>query len=314
MIFGIPYFYCIEKSGFVYSVDSLRATFFLDEENTQYLFSNYQHIFDWFTNVQLKSEPEVSYRKLEFEVEYSTPNYKKLIAHICISMYSGTIANGFIHFNPNRLFQSQQAYEEITRFFSYCSYLEVCKCDVAIDFPYCICDLVPLKGRKQMRIHFESQKSYTVYWGERNKIGHAKLYSKSDKNKLSENIVRLELTLGNPALPEWKKVLNNIIPPIYLSPFAVSTLNTKLTSPERVIILLAAHLLNDFKNRAFLFRALELYEDKARRKIIKDMILSGNKPLQVDYDAITEVVKTVVHKIMDNQADDNSDNMSSVCQ
>ena len=299
MFYGIPYYIYSESEGFVYSVDSMRITFTIDNDVSEKIFqSDLEYLHGIFSCIDLQSDPEISHRKI---ANYKSASFKHLVAFVVISLSSEDGANGFIHFNPNRLFKSPRAYFEIKHFLSLCSSVTVKKCDVAIDMPYDITSLTPLKSRKNMIIYVESQKNYTFYWGKRNDEGYAKLYSKSLKNKLDEAVTRLEITLGNPEDGDWNKVLINSIPPIYISPYEISHSPIKLTSPEKVIIKLANCLLHGILQRTMLFRMLELYEDKARRKIIKNYILAGSQQLQVDFCTINDLVKKVIYDITGKQ-------------
>lgn len=303
MIKNIPYFKYIECADFIYSVDSVVITFSFEQEIAEKIFSSLDFIHGLFSCIDIKSDVEFYYQRIVFETNYNSTNYKNLKSHIAISRGLDGTANGFIHFNPNRLFQSEKAYDEIKRFLGICSSVTVKKCDVAIDMPYDITSLTPMKSRKSMMVYIESRKSYTFYWGKRNEEGYAKLYSKSLKNKLDTPVTRLEITLGNPDEGDWNKVLANAVPPIYVPPFRTGDPQIRLTSPELVIIKLASYLLNGILQRVMIFRILELYEDKARRKIVKDIILTGSQQLRVDYEAINKIVKDVIEDIIGNQCD-----------
>lgn len=304
MFYGIPYYIYSESEGFVYSVDSMRMTFTIDNDVSEKIFqSDLEYLHRIFSCIDLQSDPEISHRKIVFEANYKSDSFKHLVAFVVISLSSEDGANGFIHFNPNRLFKSPRAYFEIKHFLSLCSSVTVKKCDVAIDMPYDITSLTPLKSRKNMIIYVESQKNYTFYWGKRNDEGYAKLYSKSLKNKLDEAVTRLEITLGNPDEGDWEKVLLNSIPPIFMPPYKTGNSKVKLRSHELVIIRLANGFLNGILQRTTLFRILELYEDKARRKIVKDILLAGSQQLQVDFNAIKRVVREVINDIMANRSD-----------
>ena len=295
--YGIPYYKCIEINGIVYSLDSFMAAFSLNQEITEKLFHSYEYIYEIFSCATLKSDLEIAYRKIVFEVKYNSSKSNNLKAYIVISRKDGEVANGFIHFNPNRLFQSPRAYTEIKRFLAACSTITVKKCDVAIDMPYNIVSLTPLKGRKTMMIYIKSRKNTTFYWGNRSVVGCAKLYSKSLKNGLSKDVTRLELTLGNPESGDWDKNLKNAVPPIFMPPYSINSSPLNLTSPEAVILKLAKRFIANNLDRVELFRNLELYEDKARRKIIKDRVLAGSKQLQVDFNTINSIVRTTLSDI-----------------
>lgn len=303
MFYGIPYFKYIESNDYVYSIDSVYTAFTLGKEDTEKMFQSLDYLHELFSCINFKCDPDVITHRIVFEANYKCDSYSNLIAHIGIFRVSDDSSAGFLHFNPNRLFQSPKAYDEIKRFLGICSSVTVKKCDVAIDMPFDIVSLTPLKGRKNMMIYIESRKSYTFYWGKRNEEGYAKLYSKSLKNDLDTTVTRLEITLGNPDEGDWEKVLLNSIPPIFMPPYKTGNSKVKLRSHELVIIRLANGFLNGILQRTTLFRILELYEDKARRKIVKDILLAGSQQLQVDFNAIKRIVREVINDIMANRSD-----------
>ena len=303
MFENIPYFKYIEYDDFIYSVDSIVINFSFEQEIAEKIFSSLDYIHGLFSCINFKSDPDVIHHKIIFEANYRHGSYSSLVAHIAIFRNHDDSAAGFIHFNPNRLFQNTKANDDIKRFLGICSSVKVRKCDVAIDMPYDITSLTPMKSRKSMMVYIESRKSYTFYWGKRNEEGYAKLYSKSLKNQLDTPVTRLEITLGNPDDGDWNKVLANAIPSVFISAFSTEDYKIRLTSPELVIVKLASYLLNGIMQRAMLFRILELYEDKARRKIVKNIILAGSQQLKVDHDTVRKIVKVVIEDIIGNQCD-----------
>lgn len=223
--------------------------------------------------------------------------YKRLTAHVGIYESDEGTAKGFIQFNPNKVFQSKIAQQQIKNFLNMCSTRAIAKCDVAIDIPYSISMFTPLKGRKIMQTVMKSLESITTYWGKRGEIGSAKFYNKTCKSNLPNDVTRLEITLENPEDSDWEKNLKNAIPPVYIcsdvSDISENT-NIKLTSPEQVILALSSEWMKNYNNRIKYFRILEMYADKNRRKIIKDIVLSSQSiPLQVDHQTITQVVKDI---------------------
>ena len=88
-----------------------------------------------------------------------------------------------------------------------------------------------------------------------------------------------------------------------MPPYKTGNSKVKLRSHELVIIRLANGFLNGILQRTTLFRILELYEDKARRKIVKDILLAGSQQLQVDFNAIKRIVREVINDIMANRSD-----------
>lgn len=303
---GIPYYNPIEYNDMMYSVDNIKPKFTLGHELTQMLFSNFESLHCFYSTFWLKSDKEVAYRKLEFEITFSSKSDKRLTAHVGIYRDKKEIdtANGFIQFNPNKVFQSEIAQQQIKRFLNMCSTCAIVKCDVAIDIPCSITEFVPLKGRIIMQTVMKSLESITTYWGKRGEKGSAKLYNKTCKSNLPNDVTRLEITLGNPEDSDWEKNLKNAIPPVYIcsdvSDISENT-NIKLTSPEQVILALSSEWMKNYNNRIKYFRILEMYVDKKRRKIIKDKVLSSQgTPLQVNHQTITQVVKDISDELCGN--------------
>ena len=116
MIKNIPYFKYIECADFIYSVDSVVITFSFEQEIAEKIFSSLDYIHGLFSCIDIKSDVELLYQRIVFETNYNSTNYKNLKSHIAISRGLDGTANGFIHFNPNRLFQSEKAYDEIKQF------------------------------------------------------------------------------------------------------------------------------------------------------------------------------------------------------
>lgn len=298
----IPHYHAVTQNEMIYSIDSFRATFSLNPQIAARIAENYEYLDNLFSCVVIKSEPEIAYRKLSFEAEYHDEYGKKLIAHVGIFINEDESVNGFIHFNPNRLFQSKKAIQEITAFFQQCDSVIIKLCDVAIDFAYALHDLTVVKGRKKMQQLIASSSSQTIYFGQAHKAGFAKLYSKSAKNKLPENVTRLELTLGNPEQADWYRTLLLAIPAIYRHGNSTASSETcRLTNAETVIMNLAPYFTGTLESRNVFLRNLENIKDKTHRKKLKEQFLSGSELMEFDVAAINQVVETVCSEIIGRQ-------------
>lgn len=294
---GIAYYKPIVHDSIVYSIDKVRISFQLICSVSLQLRKEPDSIRNFFDYIQLKSDEETLYRKIVFERIY-THQRNKLCIHVAIFFSDDSMGKGFIEFNPNKVFQSPKAIYEIQNFLNACESVSIDRYDLAIDIPCEMSSLSLRKGRKNMMIYISSPTNYTIYWGERNKVGSSKLYNKSEQYGLSSNISRLELTLGNPAKATWAPELMNAIPPVYIPMNSITNdIEPKLSSAEKVILLLSRILMKNEIYRILLFNLLGQLKDKKHRKLIQDTLLSRYTQFTLDIQTISQLTAQFVNEI-----------------
>lgn len=294
---GIAYYKPIVRDSIVYSIDKVRISFQLICSVSLQLRNEPDSIQNFFDYIQLKSDEETLYRKIVFERIY-THQRNKLCIHVAIFFSDNSTGKGFIEFNPNKVFQSPKAIYEIQNFLNACESVSIDRYDLAIDIPCEMSSIFPRKGRKKMMLFISSPNNYTVYWGERNKVGFAKLYDKSEQCRLSSSITRLEITLGNPEGTTWEHELMNAIPPVYIpADIITNDSEPKLSSPEKVILILSHLLMKNEIDRILLFNILGKLKDKNRRNVIQNLLLSGYKQFSPDIQMISQVTAQFVNDI-----------------
>lgn len=174
-----------------YSVDMLRYDFTVSESNLNILIR-------W-----LESAIRVDVES--FGLSTSPFKYRHLfrINYKYSSMVIGLGFNGitkedafkcFVELNPNKVFQSQEAFGDLSYLVDCSRRFKLKRFDLAIDIPVAR-DLVQLvKDQRKYGLTMRSASDKTEYLGTRNEGGFVKLYNKTVESKLDKDVTRLELT------------------------------------------------------------------------------------------------------------------------
>lgn len=90
----------------------------------------------------------------------------------------------------------------------------------------------------------------------------------------------------------------NAIPPVYIPMNSITNdIEPKLSSPEKVILILSHLLMKNEIDRILLFNILGRLKDKNRRNVIQNLLLSEYKQFSPDIQMISQVTAQFVNEI-----------------
>lgn len=272
------------------SVDRIRINFELSQKICETIRSNDNSI-DHLINAPITYDARNSdYIKGSYKFYDSTDHMSALMFYLKVSN------NGFIEFNPNKLFNCCGALEAVCDFLNKCAVWKCQRFDIAIDLPTDFSELTPIKDNRNLMMYVRSFKkdNYTVYWGsKRNAIGTAKMYNKALESGMDKPLTRIELTVGNKDEKGWINKLHNTYPIVFRKSKEIEQ-NAKLTKTDKAFI----RLFNSCGDKSEAIAAFCLLDRKKRDKL--QPYIHGDKIYFEKYDdIICEVIDRMIEILSD---------------
>lgn len=180
--------------------------------------------------------------------------------------------NVVIEFNPNKTKLSlfpinlDILFEDLRK-------IEVMCCDVAIDIPIQIQNLLVLKSHENQRLNILSHSSIeTYYLGQFNENGFCRIYDKAKESKLNYPLTRIEIHIKKLGLYGYfDKAIDELkLPNIY-----IIRNDLEISATNKVLILACYHM-------PYLLSMLE----KRRRNQIKQLIRDNLEKIIIDKESI----------------------------
>lgn len=197
-----------------------------------------------------------------------------------------------IRVNPNKSFNDKRCLQDLETLLGMTQIYIIEKMDIAIDIPIDK-SLVHLIKDKRAKLDYQaSMDSKTEYLGKcRNNVGHVKLYDKRKECRLSSDLTRLEITVGNPLSENWSRNIIGYLPQvsIIMSDCQESNLSQNLNDTEKVLIA----LLRSTPKKVDYWNSLGY---KMKRKI-KSFVFAGDFTFSYDMEAIEETAANAVKAI-----------------
>lgn len=104
------------------------------------------------------------------------------------------LERGFVEFNPNKLGNSEDFWEDFKLIKSHIDILGITRFDLAIDIPKYRNKIAFVKDNRMYSCIQKSNLNFTEYLGKKNKPGRVKLYNKQIEMDLEYPLTRLEIT------------------------------------------------------------------------------------------------------------------------
>ncbi len=258
----LNYFYSLKVDNLIYSVDMLRLSFFMSEEQKKELFKliktstdlQYRH----FSNINLFSYRDLfvfNVNQSSISVGVSLNTLKKSDSGYC-----------FIEFNPNKVMPSK-TFDFLFEFIRFNSkHLDLVRFDLSCDIPIRREYLRLVKDNRKFNLLVNSISNYdfSEYLGFRNTNGFIKLYNKTIESSLDYFCTRLEITLENFNYSNYLKVSPKIFMPKNINIFEFQ----KLKNTEIVIL---NYLVNDTLNCVVNFKMLgRKMQEKLKPYVFED--------------------------------------------
>lgn len=190
------YFDPIKLDNQIYSVDRIRANFYLDSSKAE-VFSRF---LTSDSQSYITSYPEnnasFKYKKL-YSLSYNSESVLTLgISFNGVSEnYRTDVYKGYLDFNPNKIANEPKFWEDY-RFIKSCFRLfEIARIDLAIDISIPRNYLILEKDKRHYVLSAYSENNKTEYLGQRSNVGFVKIYNKTVESKLDYDLSRIELTI-----------------------------------------------------------------------------------------------------------------------
>lgn len=252
----LDYFYSLDCDNIIYSIDSFRFIFVMNEKDVESIF---KYLNDY-------KRADIN----PFSPCFKSFKYKYLFNITCLdSSYTiGLSLNGtnkqdnlkgFIDVNPNKCFKSKQCIEDIYYIYSRCFSFCIKRFDCAIDISLSRDLFILKKDNRTYQLIKNSELDKTEYLGHRNNNGFFKIYNKSIESNLKfPSLTRLELTVDYEELFN-KKNYSFPFPDIFVKQdLDVIVLAPDLSSTDLVLI----DLLRNLDNKLDYLKRLDYKKQK----------------------------------------------------
>lgn len=243
--------------------------------------------------ITLKEPEEHSYR-YRFPCEKSYyDSFGNKIATVSMKFINNSkerLRCGIIEFNPNKCHEHEHIIDDVRTILSLAESYHFESLDFAIDIPIDKMLVHLLKDKRAQLIYKASKDCSTEYLGKkRNDPGHVKLYNKSRESGLSTPWTRIEITVGDPSLPDWgQKLYDNWLPKVtFFDPKGLIPQDIQLNDTEKVLL----ELLQYNPEKSVHWKRLGRKE-KAK---LEPLVFADQKYLEYNFDAINQVVQDMVN-------------------
>ena len=288
----IPYLNPVTVDNQTYSIDKVKLSVVLPDELVDNILSDYRYLSEMIPGITLKEPEEHSYRyRFPCEKSYydSFGNKVATVSMKFINNSEERLKCGIIEFNPNKCHEHEHIIDEVRTILSLTESYHFESLDFAIDIPINKMLVHLLKDKRAQLIYKASKDCSTEYLGKkRNDPGHVKLYNKSRESGLSTPWTRIEITVGDPSLPDWgQKLYDNWLPKVtFFDPKGLIPQDIQLNDTEKVLL----ELLQYNPEKAVHWNRLGRKE-KAK---LKPLVFADQKYLEYNFDAINQVVHGMV--------------------
>ena len=288
----IPYLNPVTVDNQTYSIDKVKLSIVLPDEIVDNILSDYTYLYEMVPGITLKEPEKHSYRyRFPCEKSYCDSFGNKVTTVSMKFIYNSENRRkcGIIEFNPNKCYGYEHIIDEVRTILSFAESYRFESLDFAIDIPINKMLVHLLKDRRAQLIFHASKDCSTEYLGKRrNDPGHVKLYNKSRESGLSTPMTRIEITVGDPSLPDWgQKLYDYWLPKVAIfDPKGFIPQDIKLSDTEKVLI----ELLQCNLDKAVYWNRLGRKE-KAK---LEPLVFANQKYLEYNFDAINQVVQGMV--------------------
>ena len=289
----IPYLNPVTVDNKIYSIDKVKLSVVLPNELVDNILSDYRYLSEMIPGITLKEPEEHSYRyRFPCEKSYydSFGNKVATVSMKFINNSEERLKCGIIEFNPNKCHEHEHIIDEVRTILSLTESYHFESLDFAIDIPIDKMLVHLLKDKRAQLIYKASKDCSTEYLGKkRNDPGHVKLYNKSRESGLSTPWTRIEITVGDPSLPDWgQKLYDNWLPKVtFFDPKGLIPQDIQLNDTEKVLL----ELLQYNPEKSVHWKRLGRKE-KAK---LEPLVFADQKYLEYNFDAINQVVQDMVN-------------------
>lgn len=201
-----------DQNGFTYSCDMLRIVFSLRSDEVASVEKRFCNPLRMDVDIARPDFRDFKYRNL-VTIKCNESSYTIGIG------FNGTTKEDslrcFLEVNPNKVFTSEEALEEIRWLLVRSTGAEVSRWDLAIDIPYERTTLALERDQRKYATEQTSRENITEYLGCRNQVGRVKLYNKTIESKLDYDLTRLEITMDG--LDKTAESIRKYIPSVALN-------------------------------------------------------------------------------------------------
>lgn len=186
------------EQGYVLSVDNVRINF---EVNAHYK-TELESFLNDSRNIHIKQYP-IDLRDFRYKYLYNF-SYCDNILKNEFSMTLGYIFNGtnvhvdiykgFLDYNPNKLGDIKQFWNDLNYIKSCCAAWDIARCDIALDIPAKREYVILEKDNRVYECKAYSFQNMTECLGLRSHIGRVKVYNKTLESDLDYDLTRIEVT------------------------------------------------------------------------------------------------------------------------
>ena len=296
-----PYFAPVYSGANIYSVDRVKITICMDEIVRNHIRDNInllKHLIPCL-NISQPDDRNYYYRYGCTKDYYDEKGnkYAHFEMRILQNLNEGDDC-GYIVINPNKFFNSEECIRDLKALYELVDECYINTMDIAIDIPVDK-NFVHLIKDKRTKMEFQvSKDNSTEYLGKkRNGIGHVKLYNKTAESKLSSDLTRLEITVGDPYSEKWLDSVIKCLPNVIIStPDNQGTsLSEGLNDTEIVLIELLRNMPDkaDYWNRC----------GYKMKKKIKPYVFAADKEFEYDLEAIQKIAANLMNRLknIDNE-------------
>lgn len=291
---GVPYYQPVDQGEIRYSVDKLIIKAELSEEYANSLLEN-PYLLQNTANL------------LRYKEKHNFDNTIKITylgKHISPKGVEGTIQVTFcirgasrkntceIECNPNKCFWSDDCLADICMLLQNCMEYYVYCMDIAMDIPVKTKDVRVEKDHRSMTRYCRSIGNETIYLGKRGEPKNVRVYDKQVESKLTHELTRVEITIGNPLSENDLEEISGMLPTVYIPEIqqdADASVPSTFSSTDRVLI----SSLRKSDDRCNLLKMLE----PKKTKKLRPYVLAQDKKVEFDVDTIKTVALNVLHRI-----------------
>lgn len=290
-----PYNAPVISGVYIYTVDKVWVKPIINETVREFFSDNITALNSYIMGLHISEEDTRSYHyRYSCYKDYYNDRGEKY-AQIEIKMLQNNTEGDDccrIIFNPNKFCNSEECISDLNAILSLADAYYVEMMDIAIDIPTNK-EKVHLVKDKRVKLDCSNTKwNQTEYLGKnRNTIGHVKLYDKQSECKLSNELTRLEITVGNPLEKSWLNSVSKRLPKVIISAVENegTSLSANLNDTEKVIVL----ALIDSPKMIELWKKLGY---KMKKKI-EPYIFADDIELEYDMEAIQKVANNIIETI-----------------
>ena len=295
MVTTPPYYAPVTSGAYTYSIDRIQIKFAIDESMRQYLSDNITALKSFIQCLCISEEDTRSYHyRYSCYKNYYDENGNKYANLELKMLQNNTEYDDCCRMivNPNKFCTSEECMSDFKALMSIVNAYYIEQMDIAIDIPVKKEHVHLLKDKRAKMEFYSSRNNPTEYLGRnRNTIGHVKLYDKQAECKLSGELTRLEITVGNPLEKSWLDAVIKKLPEVMITvPESQGTnLSGNLNDTEKVLVL----LLKDHPDKTNIYNMLGY----RMKKKLSSYIFASDSRFEYDMDAIQKLKNNIIETI-----------------